>query len=535
MDRNQSSLNRLGALLRSDQLAGEGLRLVRERRLPEAEAKFFAALQDDPQHFDALHNLGLVMLETGRAEQAIAHLKAARAQKPDAPEVYNNLAVAYCVQGRKAEAIAQYEEALRLNPNNKGTLARIVSLLYSEMRPLDALALLQWVVAQRPGCAFAHYSHANVLRTLGRFDEAVHAIEKALAAEPENGEYYYLLSDLKRFKPGDPRIAAMEDLSLRSMRMPQGERIALWFALAKAWRDIGENQKSFDLLLRANQALRGFIGYDENQMLGVLGRVQQAFTPQLMRSKAGQGDPAAAPLFILGMPRSGTTLVEQILASHPKVAGAGEITVVSDLVSSLIPDFPAGIADLGSEKLREFGARYMLGIGKLLGGVTRVTDKSLANPLFAGLIHLALPNARFIHVVRDPVDTCLSCFSLRFTEGQPFTHDLGELGRYHRAIGELIAYWESVFEPGTILRVNYEDLVADQEGQTRRMLAHAGLYWDEACLAFDKSERPVFTASATQVRQPIYSSSVGRWRPSPDLLKPLLDALDLNAASRRAS
>jgi hypothetical protein len=228
------------------------------------------------------------------------------------------------------------------------------------------------------------------------------------------------------------------------------------------------------------------------------------------------------------MMRSGSTLVEQILASHPQVFGAGERKDFANVVNAL---GASETAEEGPNRPLDGAALYRLGTA-YLAAVTegtppaeRIVDKMPANFRFVSLIHLALPNARIIHTHRDPVDTCLSCFSQLFNEKQPFTYDLGELGRYYRAYQTLMEHWRRVLPEGVMLDVRYEELVADFEPQARRIVAHCGLEWDDRCLSFYETRRPVKTASVVQVRQPIYRSSVGRWRPNSDLLRPLLEAL----------
>jgi hypothetical protein len=233
-----------------------------------------------------------------------------------------------------------------------------------------------------------------------------------------------------------------------------------------------------------------------------------------MAEEAGGGDPSEIPIFILGMPRSGSTLIEQILASHAWVHGAGERM-----------DFPDLLADLGDRDFRALGAAYAARSGTLAPGAGRVTDKLPGNFLHAGAIHLALPRARIIHSRRDPADTCLSCYTKLFRGEQPFTYDLGELGRYYRAYERLMAHWRVVLPESVFLEVDYEALVADPETQTRRLLAHCGLAWDPACLVFHETRREIRTASAVQVRQPLYGGSVGRWRRHGERLEPLLREL----------
>jgi hypothetical protein len=240
-------------------------------------------------------------------------------------------------------------------------------------------------------------------------------------------------------------------------------------------------------------------------------------------------------VFIVGMPRSGTTLIEQIIASHPNAVGAGELFDLDNIVQSLARTneglcFPEIVRTMSGSELCQIGARYVTGINALAPAAERVADKMPWNFHFAGLIHLAMPNARIIHARRDPVDTCLSCFSIHFDgDNNRYTYDLGELGRFYRAYESLMAHWRAVLPAGVMIEVQYEEVVIDLENQARRIIAHCGLAWDDACLAFHKTRRPVRTSSVAQVRQPIYRSSIGRWRPYKDHLHPLLLELGINA------
>jgi hypothetical protein len=245
------------------------------------------------------------------------------------------------------------------------------------------------------------------------------------------------------------------------------------------------------------------------------------------------GDPSPLPIFILGMPRSGTSLVEQILASHPKVKALGERVTFNEAIAELCgtttipPWLPQRAARWSDAELNRLGALYIKAISRgVPAGATRITDKLPSNFRFAGLIHAALPNARIIHTCRDPVDTCLSIFSILFSgHSQLYSYDLSELGRYYRAYQKVMAHWRNVLPPGVMLEVQYEEVVDDLEQQARQIVSHCGLEWDDACLEFYKAERPVRTISHAQVRQPIYRSSVGRPRPPRNLLLPLLEGL----------
>jgi hypothetical protein len=236
-------------------------------------------------------------------------------------------------------------------------------------------------------------------------------------------------------------------------------------------------------------------------------------------------------VLIVGMPRSGTTLIEQILASHPQVFAAGELNDLREVIAAhcdlaAVPaPYPECVRELSAEVLRRIGTAYTDRLHRRAPEAARVTDKMPGNFFHLGLVHLAVPNARIILAGRDPVDTCLSCFARTFGDEQQFSYDLAELGRYYGAYESLMAHWRAVLPPGAMLEVQYEEVVEDLEGQARRIVAHCGLEWDDACLRFHETERPVRTASASQVRQPIYRSAVGRWRPYRQWLRPLLDEL----------
>ena len=314
----------------------------------------------------------------------------------------------------------------------------------------------------------------------------------------------------------------MEGFAAESDTFPDEQRAELHFALAKAYRDLGNHEQSFCHLLQGNALVRKTMSYDETQALALLTRTREIFNREVFAARKCLGDPSPVPVFIFGMPRSGSTLVEQILASHPEVFGAGEITDFHQALVTLGAEQNLS-PDLGEAELRRIGGDYVAAVISRAPSARRISDKMPANFRYAGLIHLALPRARMIHARRDPVDTCLSCFMQRIP--QSYTYDLGELGRYYRAYERLMAHWRKVLPASVMLEVDYEDVVEDLEAQARRIVAHCGLEWNEACLSFHKTERPVHTASVVQVRQRLYRGGVGRWLPYKDMLRPLLDEL----------
>lgn len=461
--------------------------------LAAAEPLYRQALDEDAACFEALHNLGHVLMHLDRPAEALVLFERALALRPDAPATHNMLAQALRRQERYDAAIEHHRRAIAL----------------------------------RPGYAQAHHDLGRLLQGLGRIDEARASLEAALALAPGRGEYYRSLGELTRFGPDDPRLKAMEALVRDAARMPLADRIELHYALAKAWADLGRTEAAFGQYAEGARLLRVNAGYDEAGTLGQLTQMARTFTPELMRAKAGLGHPSAQPVFILGMPRSGSTLIEQILAGCPGVSAGGELSAFRDAAAASLSS-PEAAVGLDAQGLAALGGRYLERAGAVERGAVRFTDKMPGNFLLLGLIHLALPNARIIHTVREPVDTCFSGFTTLFLDGHPYSNDLAELGRYWRAYDQLMAHWRTVLPPGVMLEVRYEEVVADLEGQARRMVEHCGLGWDPACLDVPAARRGVWTASAAQVRRPVHADSVGRWRPYRPWLGPLIEALGPN-------
>jgi hypothetical protein len=394
----------------------------------------------------------------------------------------------------------------------------------------EAEQLYRRILELRPERPQTHNFLGAVLVEQGRIDEARACFDRALAIDPACVMAQLNRADLKKFQPDDPDLAQLEALAV-DPRLPEGKRVYVHFALGKALDDVGQYDRAFRQWETGNAVMRRELNYNEagyRQNFQILASVFDA--PLFARFPAA-GNPSGVPIFIVGMPRSGTTLIEQILASHPQVQGAGELSTLHRVADTMLgPDgqpvpFPACTAVMTAKKLRMMGRAYLESLPKLVAEKTRITNKMPTNFAYVGLIHLILPAARIIHALRDPVDTCLSCYSKFFATGQKFTYDLAELGRYYRWYSELMAHWRAVLPPGTMLEVAYEDVVDNVERQARRMLDYCGLPWDPACLEFHQTRRPVSTASSAQVRRPVYRSSVARWRRYESHLGPLLAEL----------
>jgi tetratricopeptide (TPR) repeat protein len=512
-----------------------GNALARLNRPDQSIVQFEKALavsrHNAEPYLRACYNLGMTLQALNRHEEAIPYYGRAIAIKPDYADAHNGLGDALMKCERVEEALTHYERLAAIRPDLAEAYNNLGVSLHALNRETEAITQFTKALAIKSDYADAYGNLGLALESIGRIEEATGAFEKAIDHAPTIARFYRWLFHCKKAVAGDRQLVPMIELAQRMASFPRGEQIELHFALGKVFADLKQYDLSFRHLLEGNALKRQEIAYDETETLCMFDRIRAIFSPELMLSKQGLGNRSAEPVFILGMPRSGSTLIEQILASHPRVFGAGELNDFNRAVTWLTGklgvhlQFLEQIKTLTGEDLIRLGTRYLCGIRNIAPDAERVTDKALANFRFAGLIHLALPNARIIHTRRDPVDTCVSCFSTLFARGQPFAYELGELGRYYRAYERLMDHWRAVLPEGVMLEVRYEQLVADFEGQARRIVAHCGLAWDEACLAFYKTQRPVKSASAPQVYQPLYNTSVGRGSCYGDLLGPLLDAL----------
>ena len=500
------------------------------RQWGQAVYYYRAALAADATSFAAAFGLGAALFALGNLGEALAMLRRA-------VEIDGQSAEAHAVLGRVLDRFARWEEAaaafersLTLRPADTQTLLELGGALSRLDRRGELRDWLAKAIAAEPQSAMLHGMLAGQLLAFGRLDDAVLAMDRMIALDPHNGRAHAFLSDMKTYTPRDPHLAALEDAARRGESGPAEDHCILRYALAKAYADVGRHAESFDLYLQANRLRRRMLDYDVAQTLSEFRRIESVFTPELMRKRRGAGAPSDRPVFIVGVMRSGTTLVEQMLTLHPRIYGLGERPDFRTAVSRPIQMFPEQVAMLGAADLRRIGEDYLARAGAGARDAARITDKTLNNDVFVGLIHLVLPRARIVHVVRDAVDTCLSAFATNFGAAYPYTTDLSDLGRYYRAQRRMMAHWRKLLPQDAFLEVRYEDIVADSEGQARRLLDFCGLDWDPAVLAFDRSARPVWTASAAQIRRPLYASSVGRWRPGVEVLRPLLDGLGEYAA-----
>jgi len=461
----------------------------------------------------------------------VASFQNALALRPDLAEAHLALGNALMDHGKPTEAAPAYEQALRLNPNLDQAHHSLGCIFQGQGKLDQALASFQRALAVNPNFPEAHHNLGNVLTQQGKFAEAAACYDQTLALKPDYAEAHFHRSELKTFRAGDADLATLEALAADSDGLAPDKLVYIHFALGKALEDVGDYPRAFEHWLKANALRRRELEYNEVATQATFRQIADLFDSALFDRFPAVGDPSPAPIFIVGMPRSGSTLVEQILASHPLVHAAGELNNLDLLVRGVkdaagrpIP-FPRCVSALDADGLRTMGAAYLASLPAVAEGKIRITDKAPGNFFRVGMIRLILPNARIVHTLRDPVDTCISCFS-RFFNAVPFSYDLAELGCYYRWYHELMEHWRSVLPAGAMLDVSYEEVVDNLEEQARRLIDYCGLPWDDRCLSFHQNSRAITTSSNVQVRRPLYRSSLARWRRYEAYLEPLLVELE---------
>jgi tetratricopeptide (TPR) repeat protein len=507
-------------------------------RLDEAEASYRRALQVKPDYAEAHSNLGNTLRELGRLDEAEASYRRALQVKPDYAEAHSNLGNTLRELGRLDEAEASYRRALQVKPDYAEAHSNLGNTLRELGRLDEAEVICRQAIQVKPDFAEAHINLGNTLKELGQMDEAEASYRRALQVKPHLIDAHFNLAQTRKVSTNDGNLDALIAIEKaeRNGTTPLSNKdlMQMNFALGKCYDDLGDHDKAFPHFMEGCRLKRATLDYDAKQTTQHFGAIMHNFDAAVIARLRGGGDPSSLPIFVLGMPRSGTTLTEHILASHPEIYGAGELLDLIRITQRNIEGitFPPNVSSLDQAQLTAWGAEYVAGLQRRAPDARRITDKMPANFLALGLIHLMLPNAKIVHVRRDPVDTCLSCFSKLFTYGQEFSYDLSELGRYYADYARLMEHWRKVLPDGTFLEVQYEDIVADQEAQARRLIEYCGLEWDDACLDFHKNKRAIHTASVTQVRQPIYKTSVQRWRSYEKFLGPLFEALGEFAPER---
>lgn len=511
------------------QRLAEAAELHRNGEYERAEKIYREILQEDPANVSALRLLAMIAMKAEHFRDAVVLLKQVVKTAPDYHGAWIELGHAQTELHELEEAVATLEHAIALDPAAHAGYIGLANALARSSRTEEAVRAYERAIERRPEIAGAWLGLGNVLKTLGRQQEAIAAYRKGLEKNPALAELYWSLSNLKtyRFEPGE--VAAMEAELARAE--PDGDAaLHLCFALGKAAEDAADYQQAFAYYERGNRLRRRRERYDPVQTEVLGERIRAVFTRQFVDAHLGGGHRAAQPIFIVGLPRTGSTLLEQILATHPQVEATHELPEGGRLIRYVDrrrlgrARYPEAVASFTGADFAELGQRYDDETRRYRRGAPFFVDKMPNNFANLGLLALALPRARFVNAERHPMDTCFSCYKQLFARGQSFTYELDELGNYYLEYRRMMEHWHAVL-PGRILDVRYEDVVRDLEGQVRRLLEFCGLRWHEGCLRFHDTERAIRTASSEQVRLPIYASGVGHWEKFGTLLDPLREIL----------
>lgn len=500
-----------------------------DRRLAEAESCLHEALKQIPNHPDALHLLGLASKQRGKDDEAVRWIRRALEQIPEHPVFLSNLANILLDGGDVDAAINHYRNAISADPQYADAHFNLGIALERSGQTDDAIDSYRRTLELDADRVAALHNLGSALESLGRVSEALVEYRMAVAKSPDYARAYYRIATLSNTAIDQSVLRTMENL-LSTAEPNSDAAIHLHFGLARAYANMGLSGDAFRQWELGNKAKRATYAYDVRDIQRFHGRIAKTFSSEMLKERERQGNDSDVPIFVVGMPRSGTTLVEQILASHPKVAAAGELSYLRDIsrkLSAPMDDqkFPEVMNSLGGCELQILASEYLGRLHVWAPASPHIVDKMPGNFLYIGLIKLMFPKSKIIHCVRDPVATCFSCYTQLFNAPQRFTYDLTDLGLYHSSYRQLMRHWHRV-APGNILDLRYEDMVDNQEAETRSLLKFCNLDWDDSCLGFHKTDRAVRTASALQVRQPIYKDSLSGWRKYREYLGPLLAALD---------
>lgn len=540
--------------------------IERARNHPDQAIDWYRkAIQINPQFLDALNNLSAVLIEEERPDEAIPLLEDLLKKAPNYVEAISNYGLAFLLQDKLDEAYQQLQRSISLKPGHKESLVGLARILkernllheaanllqdilkkdsqdknvlvtlasvYIELSKTDeAQEIFEKILKNDPTHTGALLGFANLKIEMGDFKTAESFIHEALNIKEDNMQARFLLAQVKKAKPEDENIAKLNEFLEGPKTLHSHQRIPLYYALGKSYDDIKDFDKAFDFYARGAALKREKIQYsieeETSQIDAIIEIVNQDFIEKFSHEAMNT---STLPIFILGMPRSGTTLTEQIIASHPKVFGAGELPYFMEAMQEKATEknggYPHMLKDLTQKDMKAISNEYIRKLRSKDKDKKFITDKMPANYLSLGLIHLMLPNAKIIHVKRNPIDTCLSCFTRLFNRHQDATYDLTEVGRHYANYARLMEHWRKVLPKGSFFEVEYEAIVEDIEKEARKLIEYCGLPWDPSCLNFYELKRNVRTASVTQVRQPIYKSSIERWRHYEKKIGPLLKELD---------
>jgi tetratricopeptide (TPR) repeat protein len=491
------------------------------RQFSEAIALYKELIRLNPRHTVAINNLAAALCNLGLYKEAEAQFNEAIRVKSDHPDAYSNLGNMLLMKGEYSGAENSLRHALKLNPRFADARINLGLTLAHLGRLSEAKSQIHKALKYEPGNVDALVGMAYISKMEGRFEQADTMIGRALRASPKLPKALASRSGLRKMSSADSAWLEITEEVADSGLAPADES-ELRFAIGKYYDDVQDYKLAFQNYQRANDLLKPIAEpYDRGRYERFVATMMRIYAPEVITRERAAASASMKPVFVVGMPRSGTSLTEQIIASHPSAKGAGELQFWSHAIQqheAAIKDGPL------SRSIRDkLADGYLRALENRTGDALRIVDKTPINTDYLGVIHSVLPNARIIYMQRDPIDTCLSCYQQKFTLSLNFTLDLSDLAHYYREHTRLMSHWRAVLPPGSILDVPYEGLVADQERWSRKIFDFLDLKWNDRVLRFHETERDVATASFWQVRQPLYQSSVRRWRNYKKFIGPLLD------------
>lgn len=501
------------------------------RALGKAEPLCRTVLNRDPNDVNAMRMLADIGIEMGMFKDAEHLLARALSLAPDFDLARNSLSLLRSKQGRYEEALSELDILLKNQPANPVFLTAKANILVRIGNHASAITIFRSIIETGSNTAGISLSLGHSLKTIGKQADAVEAYRTCLDQKDDMGDAYWSLANLKTFEFSDDDIVKMRTVAGRDT-IAREEYFHIAFALGKALEDQGEFDESFTWYRRGNAIKRRLVRYSAEANRSEQDMMKAFFTPKIFAARKGEGCEKPDPIFIIGLPRAGSTLLEQILASHSQVEGTQElpdiISIARRLNNKKHPEdearYPKVLANLSNDEIAKLGEGYLEHTQIHRSGKPFFIDKMPNNFAHIGLISMILPNAKIIDARRHPMACCFSGYKQLFAKGQNFTYNMGDIGRYYADYVDLMAHWDAVLS-GKVLRVHYENMVADTEAEVRRLLKYCGLPFEDACLKFYENKRAVKTASSEQVRQPIYTSGLEQWRNFVVHLEPLKAAL----------
>lgn len=495
-------------------------------RFEEAVASYGTALKIKPDYAEAHNNLGNVLMDMGNYDEALASFSRAIQYNSGLAQAYTGLGKILNSQGLHQQAIDNMRTGLRLNPGSAAAHSDLANALSDIGRYDEAVTSFRAALKINPNFAEAHSNLGNIQTEFGHFDDAMASYNEALRLKPQFAEAHNNLSLIKEYSDDDPQVAQMLG-RLAEPDITENERMYLSFALGKVYADLGDIDESFEHYSQGNRLRKLELGYDISRDQTQFEKIKSSFSGSRLPAMEGDDSEAETPkkvIFIVGMPRSGTTLTEQILASHSMVFGAGELQTAGRILSPIMRDIVATGKQEIDRELRSIKETYLGEIRDMGKDETFVTDKMPANFRWVGFLLMAMPGARIVNLQRDPAASCWSMFKLLFS-GNGYTNDLTDLANYYHLYADLMNFWHQKF-PNRIYDLNYESLTENQEEETRKLLEYCGLPWEARCLEFHKTKRTVRTPSGSQVRKKMYTGSSDAWRKYEAHLEPMLSILN---------